>query len=138
MHTVTHSPTKSNHSTHTSSASTTTTPSTPVSPRKSSKYPSTSASPKRGKQSASPQKSSPHRNNSKLTDVSNILGQYPPQKYKFSRPEKPVNMPVTLEPAAPLSPVKKTVIRGRKVGELAKLFEERAQGLEVLQSMQRF
>ncbi|CAK7905202.1 protein Ecm25p [[Candida] anglica] len=133
-----HSPTKSNHSTHTSSASTTTTPSTPVSPRKSSKYPSTSASPKRGKQSASPQKSSPHRNNSKLTDVSNILGQYPPQKYKFSRPEKPVNMPVTLEPAAPLSPVKKTVIRGRKVGELAKLFEERAQGLEVLQSMQRF
>lgn len=33
------------------------------------------------------------------------------------------------------APVKKPVIRGRKVGELAKLFEERAQGIELLESM---
>ncbi|KAK6455501.1 divergent CRAL/TRIO domain-containing protein [Scheffersomyces xylosifermentans] len=71
----------------------------------------------------------------KLTDVSNIGLQYPPQKYKFV-PAKPTSKGFGHENAmVGTMNVKKTVIRGRKVSELARLFEERTQGLELLKGM---
>lgn len=89
-----------------------------------------------------------------LSDVSNYQPQvqYPPQKYKFERPTKrsvstdseasvsSSNTCVTtlsskISMLVGSSPHKKPVIRGRKVGELAKLFEERTKGLELLQGM---
>lgn len=90
----------------------------------------------------------------KLSDVSNYQPQvqYPPQKYKFERPSKrsvstdsensvssstpgvtALSSKISMEFGS--SPYKKPVIRGRKVGELAKLFEERTKGLELLQGM---
>lgn len=75
-----------------------------------------------------------------LKDVSNITVQYPPQKYKFQKPQPSVQTTYQLAKQfenvkMTQSPVKKPVIRGRKVGELAKLFEERAEALEVLSTM---
>lgn len=73
-----------------------------------------------------------------LKDVSNIVAQYPPQKYKFHKTvTTPQNSTFSkqLEPQTIQCPVKKPVIRGRKVGELAKLFEERAEAMEILRTM---
>lgn len=65
-----------------------------------------------------------------LTDVSNIT--FGNQKYTIpktkTKPEKP-------KPIQDIVQAKKPVIRGRKVGELAKLFEERSQGYEILRTM---
>lgn len=70
----------------------------------------------------------------KLHDISNVQLQYPPQKYKFERPVKePSSM--AAPPKAPPKQVKVPVVRGRKVGELAKLFEEREQAMEILRTM---
>ncbi|KAG2735035.1 hypothetical protein G9P44_001249 [Scheffersomyces stipitis] len=71
----------------------------------------------------------------KLADVSNIGLQFPPQKYKFSaNARKEIDStPAFLQDTEVV--VKKPVIRGRKVGELAKLFEERSQALELLKGM---
>lgn len=73
----------------------------------------------------------------KLSDVSNLALQYPPQKYNFtSEHSKAHSRTKSLPPNLPPStPVKKPVIRGRKVGELAKLFEERTLVLELLKGM---
>lgn len=74
--------------------------------------------------------------NRQLSDVSNIHVQFPPQKYKFSvekappRPLKPALSSTLLNQAS-----RKPVIRGRRVGELARLYEERAQGLDILKGM---
>ena len=75
-----------------------------------------------------------------LKDVSNVVPQFPPQKYRFARPTtSSVDLTATPPDSAAseraTSPVKKPVIRGRKVGELARLFEERAEALEVLKTM---
>lgn len=69
---------------------------------------------------------------SKLNDVSNVQLQWPPQKYKFERIASPKFDLVALE-----QPVvaKKPVVRGRKVGELARLFEERSQAIDLLRTM---
>lgn len=64
-----------------------------------------------------------------LSDVSNIT--FGNQKYSIPKtkvkPEKPQPIQETQS--------KKPVIRGRKVGELAKLFEQRSEGIEILRSM---
>lgn len=65
----------------------------------------------------------------RLGDISNAQVQWPPQKYKFEK--KPV-APVA-PPEAPV--MKKPVIRGRKVGELTRLFEERSQAMELLRNI---
>lgn len=69
---------------------------------------------------------------SKLNDVSNVQLQWPPQKYKFDRIMAP-----KFEQMAPEQPVvaKKPVVRGRKVGELARLFEERSQAFDLLRTL---
>ncbi|CAX45591.1 cell surface biosynthesis and architecture modulator, putative [Candida dubliniensis CD36] len=86
-----------------------------------------------------------------LSDVSNLQIQYPPQKYKFSttttanispRKNDNITTPKKLNSnttnnsndSIPI-PKKKPVIRGRKVGQLAKLFEERCEGIEILRGM---
>lgn len=67
----------------------------------------------------------------KLQDVSNIKAQWPPQKYKFKRDNLPTKeKPV--EEEVPQLPVKRPVVRGRKVGELTRLFEERTQAMKLL------
>ncbi|CCE86068.1 Piso0_005717 [Millerozyma farinosa CBS 7064] len=76
--------------------------------------------------------SSSSTDRSTLSDVTNIGIQYPPQKYKFQA--KPAVTPSRTESVQPPTG-KKPVIRGRKVGELAQLFEERAQGIDLLKSM---
>lgn len=68
-----------------------------------------------------------------LSDVSNIALELPTQKYKVTEPQ--LRLPVATKPAPPPIPAKKPVIRGRKVGELARLFEERCEGLEILRTM---
>lgn len=68
-----------------------------------------------------------------LSDVSNIALELPTQKYKVAEPQ--LRLPAATKPAPPPIPIKKPVIRGRKVGELAKLFEERCEGLELLRTM---
>lgn len=68
-----------------------------------------------------------------LSDVSNIALELPTQKYKVAEPQ--LRLPAATKPAPPPIPVKKPVIRGRKVGELARLFEERCEGLELLRTM---
>ncbi|KAK6463955.1 divergent CRAL/TRIO domain-containing protein [Scheffersomyces coipomensis] len=72
-----------------------------------------------------------------LNDVSNIALQYPPQKYNFidSSPQKKSRNISPIETIPPPNNVKRPVIRGRKVGQLAKLFEERAHGLELLKGL---
>ncbi|CCG23121.1 Ecm25 protein [Candida orthopsilosis Co 90-125] len=93
----------------------------------------------------------------KLTNVSNLQLQYPPQKYHFTKPKsKPTIAPVSKSTTTSIATAnaegqidvehqnvvdmnlplkKKPVIRGRKVSQLAKLFEERSEGLEILNSM---
>jgi hypothetical protein len=69
--------------------------------------------------------------NTKLADISNITFQNPPHKYKV-----PPNLKKKLPP--PQIPEKTTqlpVIRGRKVRELAKLFEDRAEAYDILRGM---
>lgn len=62
-----------------------------------------------------------------------VTFQFPPQKYKFERKE---SVPRFLVPdQLPKTQVKKPVVRGRKVGELTKLFEERAEAMHILQGM---
>lgn len=77
-----------------------------------------------------------YSHNRKLSDVSNILKQWPPQKYKFERKESSTSLrkPQIQQPPPP---VKRQVVRGRKVGELTKLFEERSQAIELLETMNR-
>ncbi|CAI5757081.1 unnamed protein product [Candida verbasci] len=71
-----------------------------------------------------------------LSDVSNIQIQFPPQKYKFEvSNEKKPNKLSPLPPVTVVTNSKKPVIRGRKVGQLAKLFEERCEGIEILNKM---
>ncbi|KAG7660666.1 ECM25 [[Candida] subhashii] len=71
--------------------------------------------------------------------TNNVQLQFPPQKYKFLPPVKQVQVQrKETEPKAkklPPIPIKKPVIRGRKVSELAKLFEERSQAIEILNGM---
>lgn len=69
---------------------------------------------------------------STLSDLTNIGVQYPPQKYKIQA--RPIVVPGQTETIQPPTR-KKPVIRGRKVGELARLFEERAQGIDLLKLM---
>lgn len=59
--------------------------------------------------------------------------QFPPQKYKFERkaPMAKFDSPSELSK----TPVKKLVVRGRKVGELTRLFEERAEAMQILQNI---
>ncbi|EGV65648.1 Divergent CRAL/TRIO domain [Yamadazyma tenuis] len=68
-----------------------------------------------------------------------ISVQYPPQRYRFNTPahSKEVNVVSQFiqSQVSSASPKKRPVIRGVKVGELAKLYEERAQGLELLKSL---
>ncbi|EGW32487.1 uncharacterized protein SPAPADRAFT_67099 [Spathaspora passalidarum NRRL Y-27907] len=61
--------------------------------------------------------------------------QFPPQKYKFSNIPKLKKESSVEQDIIPQTPVKKPVIRGRKVSELARLFEERSEGLEILKGM---
>ncbi|CAN3358437.1 protein Ecm25p [Diutina catenulata] len=68
----------------------------------------------------------------KLSDVSNIALDLPNHKYRVADEARPAAQP---KPSPPPVPAKKPVIRGRKVGELAKLFEERCQGLEILRTL---
>ena len=74
-----------------------------------------------------------------LSDISNLSLQNPPQLYNFKTEKSFQNrkkpMPPTSESISSPQKHKKPVIRGRKVGELAKLFDERAQGFEILQNM---
>lgn len=70
----------------------------------------------------------------RLNDISNVLIQWPPQKYKFEKKPSIVNLQVK-ETAKPNDPVRRPVIRGRKVGQLTKLFEERSQAMEILTSI---
>lgn len=65
----------------------------------------------------------------KLQDVSNIKAQWPPQKYKFERKDVPKKAEIEEEPQAP---AKRPVVRGRKVGELTRLFEQRTQAMKLL------
>lgn len=74
-----------------------------------------------------------YKNKENLPENSNIAIQYPPQKYKF-HVEKPIESGIK-EVHISSNNAKKPVIRGRKVGELAKLFEERNKGLELLKGM---
>lgn len=60
--------------------------------------------------------------------------QFPPQKYKFDRPAI-AEKPVTQTPAESKPAFKMPVVRGRKVGQLTKLFEERAQAMEIIRTI---
>lgn len=69
----------------------------------------------------------------KVSEVSNVLLQFPPQKYKFER----VSSVTKFKQAKQEEPriVKKPVVRGRKVSELTKLFEERSQAMDLLRTI---
>lgn len=61
--------------------------------------------------------------------------QFPPQKYRFEKPStEPKRFAITTAKTPP-STVRKPVIRGRKVGELTKLFEERGQAMAILETI---
>ncbi|CUM63576.1 uncharacterized protein PRCAT00001155001 [Priceomyces carsonii] len=73
----------------------------------------------------------------KLSDISNVIKLRPAGTYKLpyifdANHIIENNKDVSLNNATNM---KKPVIRGRKVGELAKLFEERAHGIEILKGM---
>lgn len=81
-----------------------------------------------------------------LSDTTNVQIQFPPQKYKFTnvtkKPERSTSRssitpitPTSLTPTPNGTPLKKPVIRGRKVSQLAKLFEERSEAIGILESM---
>ena len=103
-------------------------------------------------------KSQKYTKNQTLSNVSNLQLQFPPQKYQFTTTTASKNLQsksnFNIKPIAGNSPneqsdahcnsqenessgvtVKKPVIRGRKVSQLAKLFEERCEGMQILQSM---
>lgn len=63
-----------------------------------------------------------------------VAVQWPPQKYKFQIERK--NSPKQPEAAA-VEKLKPVTVRGLKVGELTRLFEERALGLEIIRGMQQ-
>lgn len=63
-----------------------------------------------------------------------VAVQWPPQKYKFLIERK--NPPKQPEAAA-VEKLKPVTVRGLKVGELTRLFEERALGLEIIRGMQQ-
>lgn len=67
----------------------------------------------------------------KLSDVSNVLLQFPPQKYKFERSFKTEKEILEI----PEKPKKRPVVRGRKVGELTRLFEEKFQAMDLLRTI---
>lgn len=72
---------------------------------------------------------------SPIRSPTKVLVQYPPQKYKFdSIKVSQQEIPSLISPEIN-SNTKKPVIRGRKVGELARLYEERTQGLELLKGL---
>jgi len=78
-----------------------------------------------------PKVSKASNKSTKLADISNITFQNPPHRYKV-----PPNLKKKLPP--PEVPAKSTqlpVIRGRKVRELAKLFEDRAEAYDILRGM---
>lgn len=70
----------------------------------------------------------------RLSDISNVQVQWPPQKYKFEKKPSIANLQIK-EAVKPNDPVRRPVIRGRKVGQLTKLFEERSQAMEILTSI---
>ncbi|KAI5954328.1 ECM25 [Candida jiufengensis] len=75
------------------------------------------------------------QNEKPLNNVSNLqFLQYPPQKYHFT-PTIPKSKNVVLEEEVEVAVNKKPVIRGRKVGQLAKLFEERNEGFKILNNL---
>lgn len=80
-----------------------------------------------------------HNKKPALSNITNLSLQNPPQLYNFKTEKSVQNRKNPMPPKSEcdVSPQKhkKPVIRGRKVGELAKLFDERAQGLEILQNM---
>lgn len=61
--------------------------------------------------------------------------QFPPQKYKFEKQIVVVEKPATEPAVEPKPAFKKPVIRGRKVGQLTKLFEERTQAMEIIRTI---
>lgn len=66
----------------------------------------------------------------------NVQLQFPPQKYKFERRESELKAFAQPKSETETTPqVKKPVIRGRKVGELTKLFEQRCEAMEILKTM---
>lgn len=72
----------------------------------------------------------------KLNDVSNVQLQFPPQKYKFERSADKNEQIAPEQIAQEQIPVfKRPVVRGRKVGELTKLFEERFQAMDLLRTI---
>lgn len=70
----------------------------------------------------------------KSSGLNNTQLQFPPQKYKF---EKLMSLEKgkVAPPAEPKPVFKKPVIRGRKVGQLTKLFEERTQAMEIIRTI---
>lgn len=74
-------------------------------------------------------------------NTTSIQIQFPPQKYKFepSSVSSHVTKPKSVEERAAeervVVVVKKPVIRGRKVGELTRIFEERSQAIKILNTL---
>lgn len=64
----------------------------------------------------------------------NVMLQYPPQKYRFERTQKNDIEHTDAQVPEP-KPIKKPVIRGRKVSELTRLFEERTQAFEIIRTI---
>lgn len=60
--------------------------------------------------------------------------QFPPQKYRFERnPAAKIREPKLRD--QPKMVIKKPVVRGRKVGQLTRLFEQRAEAMQILQDI---
>ncbi|GEQ72038.1 hypothetical protein JCM33374_g5724 [Metschnikowia sp. JCM 33374] len=73
---------------------------------------------------------------SRTKDDKSIQRQFPPQKYKFENSGSEEKPAIQGErPKESLLSLKKPVIRGRKVGELTRLFEERSQAMDILNTM---
>ncbi|OBA19061.1 hypothetical protein METBIDRAFT_47385 [Metschnikowia bicuspidata var. bicuspidata NRRL YB-4993] len=75
---------------------------------------------------------------SRQLEKSSIQIQFPPQKYKFEKSEGGENSVLykpTTKPEEAAVFIKKPVIRGRKVGELTRIFEERSHAMKILGTM---
>lgn len=91
----------------------------------------------------SPMKNDTNSVQSSGNNENSISVQYPPQKYKYKSMNfdnarlnsKSGQISMDSGNTGDKQSFKKPVIRGVKVGELAKLYEERAQGLELLRSL---
>lgn len=87
----------------------------------------------------SPKKINTKPSSKTLSDVSNISIQFPPQKYKVQRNPNSSSLQERMFQLSEVNTeennIRKPVIRGRKVGALAKLFEDRSRGFELLNSM---